>query len=70
MLLTLFLGPFGLLLVRWQVAVALFLGWEPLTAVAGHWSVDASPWFRPVCVATGVLSVTWHNWRLRRAGDR
>ncbi len=64
-LLTAFLGPFGLIFVRWQLAVAYFVVVGPLSAVVGdHWAPHTSVWSRPVSIVLAVLSVAWHNHRV------
>ena len=62
-LLTMFLGPFGLIWVKWQLAVVYFILAAPLSAVVGHWT-ETAILARPVSVVLAILAVAWHNHRL------
>lgn len=62
-LLTMFLGPFGLIWVKWQLAVVYFILAAPLSAFVGHWT-ETAMLARPVSVVLAILAVAWHNHRL------
>ncbi len=62
-LLTTFLGPFGLIWVKWQLAVVYFILAAPLSAFVGHWT-ETAMLARPVSVVLAILAVAWHNHRV------
>lgn len=61
-LLTAFLGPFGLIWVKWQLAVAYFVAAGLLSAMLDdQWGNSTWLWSRPISVVLAVLAVAWHN---------
>jgi len=66
-LLTVFLGGFGLLFVNVRVAVGYWVGWVLLSSVLNDQGDAAlGAWSRPVAVGLAVLTVAAHNHRLTR----
>lgn len=61
-LLTVFLGGFGLLFVNIRVAIGYWLGWVLLSSVLNdHGDAVLGSWSRPVAVGLAVLTVAVHN---------
>ncbi len=65
-LLSILLGPVGLFYASWRVALAWLLGWALLSGSLDHDAMDvATVVSRPLVVVLAVLTVAWHNHRLR-----
>ncbi len=65
-LLSILFGPVGLFYASWQVALAWLLGWALISGALGHDATDvATAVSRPLVVVLAVLTVAWHNHRLR-----